>query len=85
MRLPLPIRLGVTVTVALSGWVHQACRLTLNLPESRLDCPCHRTFFALDGEVIHYQLTTKPARLPEILAREQDGQIQVFVPRPTTD
>ena len=64
---------------------HQACRLKLNLPERRLDCPCHRTFFALDGEVIRYQLAAKPARLPEILAREQDGQIQVFVPRTTED
>jgi nitrite reductase/ring-hydroxylating ferredoxin subunit len=61
---------------------HQACRLLLNLPERRLDCPCHRTFFALDGEVIRYQLATRPARLPEIRSREQDGQIQVFVPRP---
>jgi len=59
---------------------HQACRLVLNLPERRLDCPCHRTFFALDGEVVRYQLSTKPARLPEILVREQNGQIQVFVP-----
>ncbi|MCU7724947.1 Rieske (2Fe-2S) protein [Actinoplanes sp. KI2] len=64
---------------------HQACRLLLNLPERRLDCPCHRTFFALDGEVIHYQLKTKPGRLPEIRAREQSGQIQVFVPRTTAD
>jgi nitrite reductase/ring-hydroxylating ferredoxin subunit/predicted RNA-binding Zn ribbon-like protein len=64
---------------------HQACRLSLNLPERRLDCPCHRTFFALDGEVIRYQLKTKPARLPEILAREQNGQIQVFVPRTAGD
>lgn len=64
---------------------HQACRLVLNLPERRLDCPCHRTFFALDGNVIRYQLPTKPARLPEILAREQSGQIQVFVPRADGD
>ena len=64
---------------------HQACRLVLNLPERQLDCPCHRTFFALDGEVIRYQLPTKPARLPEILVREQNGQIQVFVPRTEPD
>jgi cytochrome b6-f complex iron-sulfur subunit len=64
---------------------HQACRLVLNLPERRLDCPCHRTFFALDGEVVHYQLRTRPARLPAIQVREQDGHIQVFVPRTAED
>jgi nitrite reductase/ring-hydroxylating ferredoxin subunit len=74
-------RAGGVVSARSGICTHQACRLTLNLPERRLDCPCHRTFFALDGEVVHYQLRTKPARLPEILAREQDGQIQVFVPR----
>jgi cytochrome b6-f complex iron-sulfur subunit len=76
-------RLGGVVRARSGVCTHQACRLTLNLPERRLDCPCHRTFFALDGEVVRYQLRTKPARLPEILAREQDGQIQVFVPRPS--
>jgi nitrite reductase/ring-hydroxylating ferredoxin subunit len=75
-------RLEGVVSARSGVCTHQACKLMLNLPERRLDCPCHRTFFALDGEVVHYQLRTKPARLPEILAREQDGQIQVFVPRP---
>jgi cytochrome b6-f complex iron-sulfur subunit len=74
-------RLDGVVSARSGVCTHQACKLVLNLPERRLDCPCHRTFFALDGEVVRYQLRTKPARLPEILAREQDGQIQVFVPR----
>jgi cytochrome b6-f complex iron-sulfur subunit len=78
-------RVGGVVSARSGVCTHQACRLVLNLPERRLDCPCHRTFFALDGEVVRYQLSTKPARLPEILAREQDGQIQVFVPRTTED
>jgi nitrite reductase/ring-hydroxylating ferredoxin subunit len=78
-------RVGGVVSARSGICTHQACRLQLNLPERRLDCPCHRTFFALDGEVIRYQLRTRPARLPEILAREQDGQIQVFVPRTTED
>jgi nitrite reductase/ring-hydroxylating ferredoxin subunit len=75
-------RVGGVVSARSGICTHQACRLLLNLPERRLDCPCHRTFFALDGEVIRYQLATRPARLPEIRSREQDGQIQVFVPRP---
>jgi cytochrome b6-f complex iron-sulfur subunit len=74
-------RAGGVVSARSGICTHQACKLMLNLPERRLDCPCHRTFFALDGEVVRYQLAVKPARLPEILAREQDGQIQVFVPR----
>jgi cytochrome b6-f complex iron-sulfur subunit len=78
-------RLGGVVSARSGVCTHQACRLVLNLPESRLDCPCHRTFFALDGEVVRYQLATKPARLPAIQAREQDGQIQVFVPRTAGD
>jgi len=74
-------RLNGVVTARSGICTHQACQLILNLPEHRLDCPCHRTYFALDGNVVHYQLRAKPARLPEILAREHDGQIQVYVPR----
>jgi nitrite reductase/ring-hydroxylating ferredoxin subunit len=74
-------RVNGVVTARSAVCTHQACRLVLNLPERRLDCPCHRTFFALDGNVTRYQLRTKPPRLPEIQAREQNGQIQVFVPR----
>lgn len=73
-------RAGGVVTARSGICTHQACRLVLNRPENRLDCPCHRTFFALDGQVIHSQLRTRPPRLPEILVREEDGQIQVFVP-----
>lgn len=60
---------------------HQGCRLKLNLPERQLDCPCHRTYFALDGTVVRSQLPTPPARLPDIAVREQNGEIQVFVPK----
>jgi cytochrome b6-f complex iron-sulfur subunit len=78
-------RVDGVVTARSGVCTHQACQLVLNLPERRLDCPCHRTFFALDGNVIRYQLPTKPARLPEILVREQNGQIQAFVPRTEGD
>jgi cytochrome b6-f complex iron-sulfur subunit len=57
---------------------HQGCRL--NLERDRLACPCHRTFFRVDGTVITSQLPTPPARLPAIEVREQDGAIQVYVP-----
>jgi cytochrome b6-f complex iron-sulfur subunit len=78
-------RVDGAVTARSGVCTHQACQLVLNLPERRLDCPCHRTFFALDGNVIRYQLPTKPARLPEILVREVNGQIQAFVPRTEGD
>jgi Rieske Fe-S protein len=57
---------------------HQGCHLRLNQAERRLDCPCHRTRFAFDGDVITSQLPTHPPRLPAIQVREQDGQIQVY-------
>jgi nitrite reductase/ring-hydroxylating ferredoxin subunit len=58
---------------------HQGCRLTLQL--DRLACPCHRTFFNLDGTVITSQLPAPPPRLPAIEVREHGGTIQVRVPR----
>jgi nitrite reductase/ring-hydroxylating ferredoxin subunit len=60
---------------------HQLCRLRLNQPDRRLDCPCHRTSFGFDGTVLHSQLPSPPARLPAIEAREVNGTIEVFVPR----
>jgi nitrite reductase/ring-hydroxylating ferredoxin subunit len=60
---------------------HQGCRLGLNAPEKRLDCPCHRTFFSYDGTVIRSQLPDPPAPLPTFHVREVDGQIQVLLPR----
>jgi cytochrome b6-f complex iron-sulfur subunit len=67
--------------VARSGvCTHQGCRLKLNSPQRRLDCPCHRTFFTFDGRVIRSQLPTPPAPLPAVDVREQNGEIQVYVP-----
>jgi cytochrome b6-f complex iron-sulfur subunit len=58
---------------------HQGCHLRLNDAERRLDCPCHRTRFAFDGQVITSQLPNHPPRLPAIQVREQGGEIQVLV------
>ncbi len=71
-------RTGGTVTARSGVCTHQGCRL--DLAGERLACPCHRTFFRLDGTVITSQLRTPPARLPAIEVREQDGAIQVYVP-----
>jgi cytochrome b6-f complex iron-sulfur subunit len=71
-------RTGGTVTARSGVCTHQGCRL--NLSQGRLACPCHRTFFHLDGTVIASQLPTPPARLPAIQAREHEGAIQIYVP-----
>jgi nitrite reductase/ring-hydroxylating ferredoxin subunit len=62
---------------------HLGCRLALNAPQRRLDCPCHNTSFALDGELVRHQLPTPPAPLPKFQVRESDGSVQVFAPRET--
>ncbi|ADP80679.1 ubiquinol-cytochrome c reductase iron-sulfur subunit [Pseudofrankia inefficax] len=66
---------GVTGTCT-----HQGCRLVLDPAVARLNCPCHRTVFAVTGEVVRSQLRPQPRRLPELRVREIDGLVQVFVP-----
>src|SRR5581483_8204971 len=47
---------------AVSGaCTHQGCLLRLNVDAGRLDCPCHRTAFALDGKTLFHQLAAAPA------------------------
>jgi cytochrome b6-f complex iron-sulfur subunit len=75
------IRTAEELTARSGVCTHQGCRLAFERQDRRLACPCHRTFFALDGEVIVSQLRTPPARLPSIRVRERDGVVQVFVPR----
>jgi Rieske Fe-S protein len=38
---------------------HRGCEVAFNAPEGRLDCPCHGSRFALDGQVL-----AGPARRP---------------------
>jgi len=66
---------------AVSGaCTHQGCLLRLNVDAGRLDCPCHRTAFALDGKTLFHQLAAAPAPLPRLQARRSGTQIEVFVP-----
>lgn len=68
---------------AVSGvCTHLGCRLNLNAPARRLDCPCHNASFAVDGRVLHHRLPVALAALPVLEAREIEGQVQVFVPPP---
>lgn len=67
--------------VAVSGTcTHLGCRLRLNLPAGRLDCPCHRTSFTPTGQVLDHQLPASPAPLPQIPVREWAGVIEILGP-----
>ncbi len=72
---------GDTVSAVSGSCTHQGCLLRLNEVAGRLDCPCHRTAFALDGTVLFNQLETPPAPLPEIQVRTRGGHIEAFLPR----
>jgi cytochrome b6-f complex iron-sulfur subunit len=67
---------------AVSGaCTHQGCLLRLNEAAGRLDCPCHRTTFGVDGKLMLSQLATLPAALPQFQVRSRDGQVEAFLPR----
>jgi Rieske Fe-S protein len=61
---------------------HQGCILLHNAAAGRLDCPCHRTAFAVDGRLLFSQLASEPAPLPRLQVRSQGGNVEVLVPPP---
>jgi nitrite reductase/ring-hydroxylating ferredoxin subunit len=62
---------------ALSGTcTHLGCALAP--APGRIDCPCHRTSFGLDGRVRSHELPVAPAILPSVRVRVIDGQIEVY-------
>ncbi|MEO7195390.1 MAG: Rieske 2Fe-2S domain-containing protein [Pseudonocardiaceae bacterium] len=66
---------------AVSGvCTHLGCRLALDAAAKRLNCPCHTTSFALNGQLLRYQLAVPPAALPRLEVRESQGMVQVFAP-----
>jgi nitrite reductase/ring-hydroxylating ferredoxin subunit len=68
--------------LAVSGvCTHLGCLLQQNNAAGRLDCPCHRTSFALDGQVVFSQLKDQPAPLPTLTVRRQGDTIEVLLPR----
>jgi cytochrome b6-f complex iron-sulfur subunit len=67
--------------MAVSGvCTHLGCRLALDVPNRRLNCPCHRTAFAFNGQVLYHQLPIDLPPLPQILVREEGGAVQVYIP-----
>jgi Rieske Fe-S protein len=59
---------------------HLGCRLALDPPARQLNCPCHQTSFALNGELLRYQLRVPPPALPQLEVRETHGAVQVYAP-----
>lgn len=70
--------------LAVSGaCTHMGCLLQLDQEAGRLDCPCHRTAFGVDGQLLFSQLDTPPAALPQIQVRTQNGQVEAYLPELT--
>ena len=68
---------------AISGvCTHQGCLLRHNEAAGRLDCPCHRASFSLQGDVLHQQFRQPIPPLPHIQVRENNGQIEINDARP---
>jgi nitrite reductase/ring-hydroxylating ferredoxin subunit len=69
---------------AISGvCTHQGCLLRHNEAAGRLDCPCHRASFSLQGDVLRQQFRQPLAPLPHIQVRKNNGQIEINDARPT--
>lgn len=73
-------RSGGALRAVSGACTHLGCRLALDAPARRLNCPCHNTSFALSGELLRHQLPVPPAPLPQLEVRETEGQVQVFAP-----
>ncbi|WP_028922988.1 ubiquinol-cytochrome c reductase iron-sulfur subunit [Pseudonocardia acaciae] len=73
-------RVGGQARAVSGACTHLGCKLAFNTQARRLDCPCHTTSFALDGQLLRHQLPQPPRPLPHFEVREADGMVQVFAP-----
>jgi cytochrome b6-f complex iron-sulfur subunit len=70
---------------ALSGiCTHQGCVLHANEASERLDCPCHRAAFSLDGTVMFHEFAEPLRPLPTLEVRRAGNDVQVLLPPPET-
>jgi len=66
---------------ALSGiCTHQGCALHANAASGRLDCPCHRAAFSLDGTVLFHEFPEPLRPLPRLRVRRAGNDVQVLLP-----
>lgn len=63
---------------------HQGCVLRANDASARLDCPCHRAAFSLDGTVLFHEFPDPLKPLPTLMVRRQGSDVQVLLPPPET-
>jgi cytochrome b6-f complex iron-sulfur subunit len=63
---------------------HQGCVLHANEASRRLDCPCHRAAFSLDGTVLFHEFAGPLRPLPSLRVRRAGGEVQVLLPPPET-
>jgi Rieske Fe-S protein len=50
----------------------------------RLDCPCHRAAFSLDGTVEFHEFAGPLKPLPTLQVRRAGNDVQVLLPPPET-
>jgi cytochrome b6-f complex iron-sulfur subunit len=68
---------------ALSGvCTHQGCVLRANQASGRLDCPCHRAAFSLEGTVLFHEFADPLKPLPTLMVRRDGSDVQVLLPPP---
>jgi cytochrome b6-f complex iron-sulfur subunit len=59
---------------------HQGCVLHANMAAGRLDCPCHRAAFALDGKALFHEFAEALKPLPTLRVRRSGNSVQVLLP-----
>jgi cytochrome b6-f complex iron-sulfur subunit len=73
---------GGSLSAVSGACTHQGCLLRLNQQAGRLDCPCHRTAFSTQGDLLFSRLQAAPAPLPKMHVRRNGGHIEVLIPPP---
>jgi cytochrome b6-f complex iron-sulfur subunit len=69
---------GTSVEALSAACTHLGCILRFNRTAQRLDCPCHRAAFALDGSLLFSSLSQALPPLPRLQTRVRDGRIEVL-------
>ena len=67
-----------TVDAFSAACTHLGCLLNFNEGARRMDCPCHRAAFGLDGNLLFNALPQRLPALPRLEARVTAGRIEVF-------
>ena len=66
------------ITALSAVCTHLGCLLQLDTGTRRLNCPCHRAAFTLDGSVLFKEMPDSLPPLPRLASRVRDGAIEVM-------